>query len=370
MATKQQTHMTDLATRAITPGDLDGMVELTRCSIGVEKAETFYQWKYFDNPLGQVMGRCAYQDGGLLASHSGMPVLLQAGKEAYHAIQLVDAMVVPTARRLGIFSRIAKETFEWMDSNRIVAAFVFPAPVTLQALTVKFGWTHVLDIPRFVRVLDARQSKSAVSNPLKRFLFGLWLATVQIYAGSRINRAEPASLQIEPISGYDERFDALWSRASCELKLATARTSTYLQWRYAAHPEKTYKCLGALFDDQLWAYVIFCHVKTQGIQTWELVELVVDPSMRIAGLALLHDLCDRAKQKGIGQLTTWALPHQRLYTGLLCEAGFVHTQSRFLPRRFRYTTPFVVRSHPDIMLSVLPFEAENWFLSMGDSDLH
>jgi hypothetical protein len=219
-------------------------------------------------------------------------------------------------------------------------------------------------------VLDISQVTNAMGNPAKRAIYRLWLAAIQLYARSRMRKAEQPDVRIEEIADYDGRFDDLWSRASGELELAFARTSTYLQWRYAAHPEKTYKCLGASISGDLAAYVIFSQVEAQGIQIWEIVEFVVDPSTRDAGLSLLHDMCGRAEREGISQVSTWALPHQSQTINILAAAGLVHTQSHLLPRRFRYTTPFVIRAHPQIALTISPFEADNWYLSMGDSDLH
>jgi hypothetical protein len=55
---------------------------------------------------------------------------------------------------------------------------------------------------------------------------------------------------------------------------------------------------------------------------------------------------------------------------MLAATGFIHSRSRLVPRRFHYTIPFVVRSHPQLAMPISPFEPENWYLSMGDSDLH
>ena len=362
--------MTDLATRAILPSDLEGLAELTHSALGTKRSKAFYRWKYFDNPVGHVLGRCACQDERLLGSHGAIPLMLQAGEQSFRTIQLVDAMVVPSARRSGIFSQLANENYEWIDNERIIAGFVFPAPVTLKAITSKFDWTHVLDIPRFVRVLDMSKALNAVGNPVRQALYALSLAAINLTARSRSKRPKSPAVQIKEIDSYDARFDDLWARVSKEIKLAVARTSTYLKWRFGAHPERTYRCLGASTSGKLDAYAILSQTQIRGADTWEIVDLIVDPVMTDVGLTLLHNVCSQAQDQGIAQLTIWMSPHQTRYVDLLSATGFVHAQSRFLPRRFRYSTPLVSRSHPQLSLPLSPYRAENWFITMGDSDLH
>jgi hypothetical protein len=39
---------------------LDLQIALTRKAFGRDPSEKFYQWKYFDNPAGEVVGYAAY----------------------------------------------------------------------------------------------------------------------------------------------------------------------------------------------------------------------------------------------------------------------------------------------------------------------
>jgi hypothetical protein len=362
--------MSQFATRSILREDLDEIVALARNSIGADRSAAYYRWKYFDNPAGQPRGQCAYNEERLLGLNVAVPVPLQAKSELYPAAQMVDAMVLPSMRQLGMFTVLFEETLREVFNDQVALAFGFPAPIALKTATSKFGWMHLLDVPRYVRVLDTRKVAGAMSNPAKRVFYRLWLEAIYLYAQVRMRKTKQTDLKIVQVEAFDARFDDLWSRVSSKLEFAFPRTSSYLQWRYAAHPEKLYTCLGAFSSDVLVAYIIAVATEANGIKTWEIVEFLVDPAMPSAGTALLLHLCDIAKLEGASQLTTWMLPHHPHYTDALVAAGFMYTQSQLAPRRFRYAAPFTVRLHPQITLPVSPFQAENWYLSMGDSDLH
>ena len=275
--------MSQFATRDITPDDLDSLVELARASISAEETAAFYQWKYFDNPAGCALGQCAFDRDRLMGLNVAIPVDVQSELDTHPAAQQVDGMVLPDMRRLGMFTVLLDETFQRMDDAQVALTFGFPAAITLKTVTSKFGWTHLLDIPRYVRVLDIPQATDAIGNPAKRALYRLWLEAIHLYAQSRVQKTNHPEMRVEELADYDARFEDLWSRVSGKVKLAFGRTSTYLRWRYAAHPQKTYKCLGASVSGDLVAYAIFSQVEAQGIQTWEIVEFVFDPTRRVAG---------------------------------------------------------------------------------------
>jgi hypothetical protein len=266
---------------------------------------------------------------------------------------------------------MAVQTFEKMDHLGVRVAFVFPAPVTLKALTEKLeGWTHVANVPRYVSVVDPAKVTEHVTKPLQRMLYTVWLRAVGFAVGFRSSGTPAADFSIEEVTDFDERFDRLWEEASRDFGLAVARTSSYLTWRYSDHPDKHYRCLTAARSKALDAYVVLCEVKKKNVATWELVELIMDPEQVESGLALLRAIRNRAKRTGIAQLTTWMLPHHTPYIKILQGAGFVHEESRLVPGHFGYAVPLVVRSPEVEALPVSASVVANWFVSMGDSDLH
>jgi len=363
--------MTDIQISDVTIDHLPGLTELARAVLDHPQSEAYFRWKYFNNPGKRNFGQCASDEKTVVGHHGSIPVAIQIEEHTYLGAQLVDAMVIRELRRAGVFTKMAVQTFEKMDCAGVHIAFVFPALITLKALTEKLeGWTHIANVPRFVCVIDPAKVTSLVSKPRQRMLYTLWLRTVGFAVGFRRGDASTTDVTIEEVMEFDERFDRLWKKANRSFGLAVARTSSYLKWRYSDHPEKHYRCLAAVRGGNLDAYVVLCRVPTQDVGTWELVELIVDPEHVEAGLALLRAIRNWAKRAGIAQLTTWMLQHHTPYIETLHKAGFIHAKSRFVPGRFGYTVPLVVRSPKAENLPVSPLAAANWFVSMGDSDLH
>ncbi len=363
--------MEDLRITDITPEQLAQLTELAGIVIGEQKSEAYFEWKYLDNPGQRNFGRCVSLDGHVVGSNCSIPLPFQvAGKECLSA-QFVDAMVSPVFRRRGVFMTLLEQTIEKMDHAGIQIRFAFPAPVTLQIVKQSLpDWSHVADVPRWICVVDPMRATVESAGGLVRRLYALWLRGIGFWARVSRPRGRGAEATITEDADFDERFDLLWSRVMPGLRVSVNRTAAYLAWRYGRHPEKAYRCFAVTHADGLDAYVVLSETRMQQIPTWELVEFIVAPERLEAGLALLRDVCRRARQAGMAQLSTWMLPHHEDYCQILSQAGFIHSQSRLVPGRFRYTVPLVARVLDEDELSPSPLMASNWYVSMGDSDLH
>ena len=92
--------------------------------------ETFSDWKYFQNPTGQVYGNYAELDGHAVGSYGNIPVKVKLGDELLTFAQAVDAMIDPQYRRQGLFTDLAKMTYTRMDRDGIALTYAFPNPVS------------------------------------------------------------------------------------------------------------------------------------------------------------------------------------------------------------------------------------------------
>lgn len=363
--------MADIIVSEIKPSLISSIAALGRSVSDPGKTDAYYAWKYFDNPTKRSFGFCAMSEGRAVGNHGSIPIAIQVGDRAGQGAQLVDAMVRREFRREGVFTQLAERTFEEMTNAGVELAFVFPAPVTLKALTQRFGdWVHVVDVPRFLCILYPCDAASAVVAPVARQLYTLWLRLFSL-PGRLYSRSERTThMIIEDIGRFDRRFDDLWAKVGRSFGLSVARTSSYLTWRYASHPEKGYRCLAVLSAGNLVAYAVVAETRPQSVLTWELVELIVDPDVPDAGLALVQAVKERARKAHVAEMAAWMLPHHELYREILNKVGFVHCRSRLVPGRFGYSVPLVVRVFDAELPIYSPLDAANWYVSMGDSDLH
>ena len=267
--------MASIITSDITLDHLTQLTDLARLVVDPKKTEAYYRWKYFDNLDKQSLGRCALENQRVIGNHGSVPVQLQLGASVCSGAQLVDAMVSPEFRRLGIFTTLSQETDGKMARAGVQVAFVFPAPVTLKALTHKlgdWGWVHVANVPRLVCIVDALRAAKSVTAPAARLPYALWLHGISSVMGSTSVGRGTSPITLEEVTAFDERFDKLWLRASPGLGFSVSRTASYLQWRYHRHPEKEYRCLAVSSTNTLNAYIVLCELELQRVPTWELVE--------------------------------------------------------------------------------------------------
>jgi len=359
-----------LTLRDTAPLDASSLVRFAQMAFGAGWTEAFVNWKYFQNPAGRIYGQCAELAGSPVAYYGNIPVRLKVGDRVVIAAQAVDAMVAPEARRRGLFVTLARETYRQMDDAGVALTYAFPNPVSLVAFVERLGWMQVGGVPRYVRVLDARGAARAAGRAGPAgWLYALWLGALS-RPGIRREPAPASGLSVRLVETLDERFDGLWAEASRSFPIAVVRDSAYLRWRYLEHPASPYLVLAAERGSRLAGLAVLSTRDVGSAGIIALTELLVAPGDREAGLALVAECVQRARQAGGAQLQCWLLPHPAFYRDMLEQSGLIFRAVRYAPGLVRYTTPHIIRMHPAHSVSPDPTLAENWYLSAGDYDYY
>ena len=353
-----------------TLSDAPDLIVFAKSTLACNWNEAFVKWKYFCNPTGPFYGRCARLDGRAVGFYGNTPVRLKIGNRTVIAAQAVDGMIAPEQRRQGLFVALAQQTYRQMDEAGIALAYAFPNPVSKSAFLKRLAWTEVGDIPRFVKLLDVDAIvRESARKGLTRDLLKLLLRTAQSWA-LRGGPAKPNSqIRIHEFVEFDERFDDLWHLAATKSRLAIVRDRVYLNWRYVQNPSGQYSLLAAFRGDDLVGYTVLSK-RDLGRGILAIAEWLVAPNDEMAAVELLRASEVRARALNADQLQCWMLPHQEFYSRLLKRNGFIHTQAKYAPGIFSYSTPFNIRVAPDSELSPDPRQLGNWYLTMGDHDYY
>ena len=167
---------------------------------------------------------------------------------------------------------------------------------------------------------------------------------------------------VRRLAAFDERFDALWDRASSDYEAILRRDSRHLNWRYCLRPSVEYSVY-AIGEAVVRGYVVVRTRSMFGMNLGMIVELLVADRDEGAARVLLGSGVQHLLDSG-AEAVACVIPDHPPYGSALRSEGFWRVPEALLPRRF----PFMVRlrSNEEPFTNVL--DPQRWYLSWGDND--
>lgn len=384
----KELNLEQVAFRQTDPRDIPDLVRFAAEVFDTAWTPEYVQWKYFNNPAGNLYGQVAEQVAGQVSGaasdnhtprplgfYGNIPVRIKLGRDIATAAQAVDAMIAADARRLGLFVKLNLETYTQMDAEGIVLDYAFPNPVSAAGFVKRLDWQPVGQVPRYMKVLDSTQLPASICPAgYKGTLAKGLVKFLNWYSGN--HRSEKKSGKTDPAvkvqvgEELDPQCTALWQEISPAFSVSVQRDETYLRWRYRLNPFSKYIFFHAWRKKTLTGLAVLSFKDLAGQGSASLVEWLYPGSDPITGAALLQAVEAEARRRGAALIQTWMLPHLTDYTRTLQSQGYLHLSARFTPGFLRYTTPLIIRQRPGGQLSPDPGKIENWYLSMGDHDYY
>lgn len=344
---------------------------LIHSELGAKWTNEFLEWKYFQNPAGQVYGRCARVNDLKVGFIGHIPVRLKVGEILLTGTQAVDLVVDRQWRRRGFHILMAENSYEEMDRYDILLTYTFPNPISKAGLLQRLKWKSVGEVPRYVRFITPKKwAPQNKKGPFKHLLTDFVLSAFSAIFAIGLSKYVQFTGCVKKIDVFDQRFDRLWEKTSSEFVIAVERTSEYLNWRYVHNPLKQYVILAAENESEVVSYAVLSLRDVDQRASISLVEFLVSPQEEAAGLALLKECINFSSQMGCRYLNCFLLPQYPFYRRLLKQAGFIFLNNRFAPGIISYTTSFVIRQKPGVSLPIATDNIDNWFLTMGDHDYY
>jgi GNAT superfamily N-acetyltransferase len=206
--------------------DLPAVLELLRASLGetplLQRTPQLFRWKHIDNPFGRSVILVAEVDDTIVGLRAFMRWQLDHEGELIECGRAVDTATHPGYLRRGIFKRLTTEALEVATEVGIQLIFNTPNERSRPGY-LKMGWSDVGPIrvlirPHPSRLIRARQESFPSLDEL-------------------VPPAIPIDSDWRPVDdpGHDHT-DADSTRPG----LRTPRSSSYLTWRFAAHPTARY----------------------------------------------------------------------------------------------------------------------------------
>lgn len=313
--------------------------------------EKFWSWHFVESPhssAGKMPVWLAKSGGRIAGQLAAIPVELKVGDEVLPAMWILDFIVDPDFRRQGIGKKLVRAAEESCPVMLGVNTIEQHAPALLQGL----GWKIVGKIPRFHKLLfpGAALKEIAKIKPLAEIVnFG--------FAPFRPRFKNNENLRL--LDEFDSDFGALWNEASGQWNCAVKRDRRMLEWSYKKQPGKKFDILGFYEKGKLRGYVVLFFRKADErgfISKAAITDIFYHP--------------DNAKET-VDELIKGALKLavERRAGGLVTDAIDDLLEERFAPFGFwRVKNPLQLMVKTNIREDLL-YDAKNWFLTRGDSDI-
>lgn len=327
-----------LRLRAYRPGDETAILACYNEIFSVPRDLRHWNWKFKDNPLREMQVSLAEDTatGAIVGQYAAIPLAIWMEGVRAKTAQIVDLLVLPSWRRHGgrpgLFAQVGRF---WIDthvgSHPTQEAFAFGWPVPAWRAGQKYlGYLNVRD----------------------------WDILFRETGPGFAPRSRPGDLDVVEVARFGADIDRLWTRMQAELKLAVVRDARYLNWRYADHPDLSYR----LLECRERASGTLRGVAVYGVGDWPRpnTAMIVDWLLPAADLDATHALLARceehAAEDGVGVLGTI----------------FNHVDPRFLT--FQRAGFLVLGTSYFVVIKTIPrldtvYYRDNWYLTPGDSDL-
>jgi GNAT superfamily N-acetyltransferase len=367
MAEKAKTEL-----RLYREGDEEKLARFHEEVFKTKRPPEYFRWKYVENPEKRAVVSLAFKDEAVVGEICSVGTSVKVGEHDVPGGHIVDIAIGENNRSGGTFFRLER-TLRKEDYKTSLMEFAFSIKTTHKLATRLLGFEGASPIYRMVKILDAAPYVEAKIGfrPLARALTAICNAGLRVLDQFRGQRGHPGVI-IEEVTRFDERFDELWQRGRLQYEIMIARTSAYLNWRFADHPTVAYTTYAAVSEGAVKGYVVLS-IRRKGEASGTIVDIEVDtdrgfvadifvepgPDHEGVTSALIKKAADHSRSKGADTVACWVLEHMDLCDSLKA-LGF-----------FRRETPhdLIVRAGDDEKITnEYLSDPTRWYIARGDSD--
>lgn len=227
----------DFIIRQMTGADRDRVKALI-AKMSPGDVEARYKWLYESNPHGRALTWVAIdrETGETAGCTSVFPRRVMV--ERWKRVGSIggDCFVEPRFRRKGLATALHRASFATMRDEGVDFMYGPPVVNNLAAL-LKAGSHAVTGYRRWVRPLTGSGAyKAAFSREPSKL--EARLADLPVLLFDQLTRADARQFLLERVTEFGPEFDDLFERVVAKHKIACARDSRYLEWRYLASPNR------------------------------------------------------------------------------------------------------------------------------------
>jgi GNAT superfamily N-acetyltransferase len=317
-------------------GDEHQIIALYKQVTDREMGLDFWKWRYITNPFGKGIIKLMFEQDKLIGHIGGHPVDIQSKDvPATRVFHQMNTMTHPAYQRQGIWGHLTVELHKKCKQLGIKLVYGFPNKLTYPA-DMKRGWKGFGKMSILSKDLQAESSHLPFSEGIHE------------------------TCQIERF-GTD--IDLLWHKVKGEYNVIVPRTREFLNWRYVQCPAVNYaKYVCRDSNGEALGYIIL-KIYSTGTETIGHIVDIFSANDNEIVKGLIRGAYNYFIGKGVSDISCW-MQDNYFYADMLKEEGLVRKEiAGFYPY-------FGVKAlgPADPLVSSLE-HIENWYLTMGDSDV-
>jgi hypothetical protein len=322
--------------------------------------EKYWRWKYLEQPdtsSGEIP--CwVFEKGPQIIGAMGFErIHLCINGSTYPAVWSYDIMVRPDyeGRGLGVLmNQVFQDYFPLLlvvgtneRSTRMLERLFTPLPPLRL-------WKKVLR----TRPILERYLKSKRAAPVMAAALDPLLSAADFCNQIRV----PPDVAIRPLKAFNDQADVLCDRVQSRNRVLVRRHKEYLNWRFLAHPRRSYDCYGAFLEDRLHGYIVTHLTATDRNTIGVIVDWLCDEGEQATRVSLMRLLLQHsiAQLGSAGADVIYTFAYQPSVEEILRRLWFI--------RDPRDDIPFFLGACPDPLREHL-LRSDNWILTKGDSDI-
>lgn len=135
----------ELEFRKFTFADTEKLSETYELCFGAKVDDRYFQWKYTDNPAGEVVAFVAEAPEGTIAAYYGvLPEIYLVNGKPKKIYQSMDTMTHPDFQRRGLFGLLAKKTYEYVaEAEGELKIVGIPGLTSYPGFVKKLEWKDI-----------------------------------------------------------------------------------------------------------------------------------------------------------------------------------------------------------------------------------
>ncbi len=314
----------------------------------------YYEWMYFDNPLGGAHTCAAFHEGNLVASFAISPRKFFLNGKKTLIGKTMDMFTNPRYQGLGLMSVLTESCYRDARAGGMEKYYVTPSDKSYPIFLKKFGYKEPFKVNYRVKPINPAP---LLEKTLKGIRGGGAVSGVVDKAAKRVfsivHRGAFNGYEFEEVNCFDINFNMLWE-ASAEPFTGLCRDTDYLTWRYVKHPDE-YRVFKMYRGGRFEGYLVTKITQRRGYRTGEVVDFFVDWNDRRALHALLLYASGYLRGEGCLAAQVWSIENGR-YEQQFARAGFRFRRKKL---HFLLSPDCTDRNFYDRM---------SWHLTQGDGN--
>lgn len=253
-----------------------------------------WEWQFVRNPFshqpaGLVPVWVALDGDQVVGQIAVQEARLRVGDETVDAGWILDVMILPSHRGMGIGHRLYEAVAR--DEPVLVTLTMADATRRMAERQNSITLDHVHQLTRWVR-LDSRTIRRylmvrTATHPRARLAVRLgcdvgqlhrvlpWLVNFLLWARDRVKPVPRVSdsTRIVEVTRFGQDVDELWERTRRDYPVIFPRDARFLNWRFVDSPQPRYRCFVAERDGRTVGYVVLRHPESVELPEGHIVDL-------------------------------------------------------------------------------------------------